>query len=391
LTPNLIMPSIHQLKPLEEGGVIARNGFVFQDHVAIHFCLEMLFDSKLKQVWCETQDDITLIWEGAESEEVEFVQVKSNDLTHFWSVSELCKQESKKENNGQKSSKVGSSILEKSLAYDRCHEPCRFRMVTSVGVNEELRFLKLPFTSPDRNRSNPKYVELCSKVRDKVKGFKSGKGRDSDFWLLHTYWQVEHDSAALKNKNREMLRELLNKYGAYLAPDQVEELYAKLLQKVQKAALAISSHNPKAKKLVKTEFEQWLQQTIDDAQHPTAKGSSGIKLETKLRTASLSEEIIEFAQEARRYYREEKLNPKYFEMEDQNLADRAVRATLHQLLAELDAENLPNNGPQFHAKCLAELQVIRQNLGTKVVPELMYLQGCMYTITERCVHRFRRD
>jgi len=54
-------PSIRNIQPLEFGGVIARQGFAFQDHVPVSFCLEMLNGSPLEEVWCETLDDITLI------------------------------------------------------------------------------------------------------------------------------------------------------------------------------------------------------------------------------------------------------------------------------------------------------------------------------------------
>ncbi len=66
--------SIHSLPPLERGGVIARHGFDVQDHVAAGFFLSMLETPELLQVWCETHDDITLIWQGSSAEEIEFVK-----------------------------------------------------------------------------------------------------------------------------------------------------------------------------------------------------------------------------------------------------------------------------------------------------------------------------
>ncbi len=53
--------SIHACPLRACGGVIARVGFSFQDHVAVSFCIEMREDgSTLLSVWCEGQDDITL-------------------------------------------------------------------------------------------------------------------------------------------------------------------------------------------------------------------------------------------------------------------------------------------------------------------------------------------
>ena len=102
--------SIHDLPPLETGGVEARQGFGLQDHVAAGFCLEMIGVSRLVQVWCETQDDITLILDGEGGQEVEFVQVKGHDLDQLWSVAKLCERERK--NKGSTAS--SRSILEKS-------------------------------------------------------------------------------------------------------------------------------------------------------------------------------------------------------------------------------------------------------------------------------------
>ena len=86
------LSSIHELPPIETGGIEARKGFSFQDHVAVCFLLEMFENEDLEQVWFETQDDITLIWNANGIERVEFVQAKSNNLNQLWSVAELCKQ-----------------------------------------------------------------------------------------------------------------------------------------------------------------------------------------------------------------------------------------------------------------------------------------------------------
>ena len=74
------MTSIHNLLPTEYGGPIARAGFQYQDDVAALFCIQMLNGSEAVAIWCELLDDITLIWIVSGTEEVEFVQVKSNEL-----------------------------------------------------------------------------------------------------------------------------------------------------------------------------------------------------------------------------------------------------------------------------------------------------------------------
>ena len=94
--------SIRDLKPLETGGVVARVGMGLQDHVAAGFCIRMLSDPSVLEVWCERQDDVTLLWsDGKGKERVEFVQVKSTDQA--WTPKNLCAGE--------------PSVLERLLAF----------------------------------------------------------------------------------------------------------------------------------------------------------------------------------------------------------------------------------------------------------------------------------
>ena len=88
-------PSVHdrRVKPSNQGGVFARGGFDFQDHVAVGFCLDMLADASLKKVCCETHDDITLVWDTGNDDRIEFVQVKAVDLGQLWSIAKLCERE----------------------------------------------------------------------------------------------------------------------------------------------------------------------------------------------------------------------------------------------------------------------------------------------------------
>jgi hypothetical protein len=84
-----IAPSIRELPPLETGGMEARQGIGLQDHVAAGFCISMITDPELVEVWCERHDDITLVWQTSEGEQIEFVQVKGNEHNQLWSVSLL--------------------------------------------------------------------------------------------------------------------------------------------------------------------------------------------------------------------------------------------------------------------------------------------------------------
>ncbi len=179
--------SYHDLVPLESGGVIARSGFDFQDHVTAGYCLDMLDCEELLAVWCETLDDITLVWRNDSQEKFEFVQVKNNQFSHFWSVAELCKPGKGKP--GKDKISGSGSILEKSLAHEQGAEPCSFRLVTSLPVNDDLQILTFPLSSPKRIGADPDFTKLCQQINEKIPDFKSRRGSDALSWLSRVVWE----------------------------------------------------------------------------------------------------------------------------------------------------------------------------------------------------------
>ena len=178
-------PSIHSLPPLERGGVEARIGFAIQDHVAASYLIHLLEEPTLLEVWCETHDDITLIRQVQASQEVEFVQVKSNALDQLWSVAVLSRPDRK---NGEV--QQASSIYERSLANDRCCEPCRFRLVTCLPPNSDLAVLQLPHDAPDRTAKADALKTLADDLDKRTNGFRSPNGNGAHYWLSRMRWEV---------------------------------------------------------------------------------------------------------------------------------------------------------------------------------------------------------
>jgi hypothetical protein len=193
--PNTAALSIRDLKPLEKGGVTARRGFDFQDNVAAAFCLDMILSPHLIEVWCETQDDITLIHRFDGYEHIEFVQVKGAELNQLWTSALLCA--------GQDGSK---SIVEKLLAQDRCSEKCSFRIVTLREVSSELKVLTYPYTSPERLNDQGAVKQICTEVCKRLKGVKSPNGNDGAFWVMNTLWEVRGPKESIRNANLLKLR-----------------------------------------------------------------------------------------------------------------------------------------------------------------------------------------
>ena len=75
------------------------------------------------------------------------------------------------------------------------------------------------------------------------------------------------------------------------------------------------------------------------------------------------------------------------DLSKQKEVEMEVRANLQQLISELDSEKLQDNGVEFHNRCLTRLY----DMSTRTQDvNLSFLHGCMYNLTERCVHRFMR-
>ncbi len=290
--------SIHDLPPLETGGVIARHGFHVQDHVAAGLCIDMLTDQTLLQVWCETQDDITLIWRTS-PDWVEFVQVKSNELDQLWSVAELCKKEKATQGDGH-----GTSIVERSLAYDRCREKCRFRIVTARPMNSDLDPFKLRIDCAERKEAIDRLTAVTQEIASRTGAFKSPNGHDVQFWADHLTWQVIHSVEAIENENLLKLHAAVEGHGEFLAKDQLLELYSKLLNLVKDAAH--ERIDRQKKKILRETLLIWFRTTVLDAVHPGAAGA-GVRLRQKMEAASIAPDQIETAIEERRHYRLEVL------------------------------------------------------------------------------------
>jgi hypothetical protein len=374
--------SIRELEPLETGGVEARHGLDVQDHVAAGYCIKMLQDPSLKEVWCETHDDITLIWDAVNSERVEFVQVKSHELDQLWSVSLLCKREKKPKRPAVK----GTSILERSLAHDRCSEACTFRLVTCRPVHTELLALSYPLSSQERVLATKELAALRKELVSQVGDYRSSNGRDCAFWMSQVLWEVVHSLDSIETKNLVELGEHLHAQGQYAAPDQVRELYAKLVRKVSDAGAAKWHGGGKAKQIKRADLIAWLLRSLEEVLHP---GRSGGKVaRRKMKTAGIAPDTISAAMEERDLYVKEILSPKYLQANDRRFVEGEVAALLQTLRAQLDAGFLPDSGPGFHSLCLTKLDDLSRQLPVR--PPLAFVHGCMYNITDRCLHRFRR-
>jgi len=328
------LASIYDLAPTEEGGSVARAGFNYQDHIAARFCIAMLGDGHLSEVWCETEDDVTLIWKNDGAVTVEFVQVKSHELTQLWSIALLC------------AGSPNDSIISKSLAHDRCTEPCCFRIVSRTGMHPDLHPLRLDRSHADRCLSNPAIRKLHHAVSAAMQSIVSEQGRSASNWLAETMWEVCESEQSIIAQNRWYLQEHLEYRQEALFTDQLRELYDQVLFRVQQASFRKWRDGADAKKFTNQEFETWLLEKVHQIKgHAPTK--AGLNLERKMSEALLPESAIENADDLRRAYRGRMLDPKYQQDSGLRNAELEVAATLQHLLSDLDAGNLTERDCNF--------------------------------------------
>lgn len=366
-----VLPSIRALAPLEEGGPAARTGFIYQDHVAAGYCLRMLANPFLKEVWCEAEDDITLIWDRNGADAVELVQVKSDSLNQLWSIALLCED-------------GASSIAAKSLAHDRCAEPCTFRLVTRVNVRAELRVLRLPIEHEARSIGRPEMLALHRDLCQRLVDVTSPRGRSPSHWVGDLVWEVAESETAITNANLNELDAWLEKEGLSLFSDQRRELYERLLRRMMRASLQRWRDDAAAKQLVRGLFIEWLRGQVAEVQGvPTTK--SGEILRRKMTDAGIDNGVIETAADLRRRYRQRELDPKYMSDGETSAMEAEAIATLNHLLGRLDSGALVIDGVAFHTACLDALHGLK---GSFPAASLSTLQAVMYVAAERCRHRF---
>ena len=394
--------SIHLLEPLEQGGVIARQGFTYQDHVAAGFVLEMIAGEPagglLAAVWCETEDDITLIWQRASGEHVEFVQVKRNELDQLWTAAKICERESRPGPGPAIASDGGSdddhpgSLAEKSLAHDRCAEPSTFRVVSAWELHPDLEVLRLPLDHAQRAPGHDKIEAIVAAIgvrAERRRRFVSENGHDVRHWVRQLVWEVRGRLEAVQGRNIETLERLAESLGGFLALDQRAELYQQVLAVVKQAAEAHWLTSATRKKLPRNKIVEFFARELQRAQHP-AFAAGGESLRQELRDAELSTEVIESAWDLRHRYRQERLAPRYLSVGDVEMIEGEVGAVLHDLRSRFNAGGLSDTPAEFHERCRAAVVDLRATLALPSPPPLFMLLGAMYDRVSRGLHRFTR-
>lgn len=213
-------------RPSNKGGPAARQGFKYQDHVAVMFILKMLRDSSYLQVECETADDIVGVRLQAGETVNEYIQVKTTEKDSKWNL---------KESTALDSKKVDSSLFQKSLKCDiRLGRAC-FRIVSKRDIAKVLEDFS---TELDKRITPDAATAQGTKLAKKFPKTISTMGRDFSYWADNFVWQVCGNVGALESTNLRVLSELCDLYGESPSHRQQKDIYEVFLGWADDAATA---------------------------------------------------------------------------------------------------------------------------------------------------------
>lgn len=374
-----VLPSVDDITPPEEGGPIARSGFDYQDEIGVGLLIDMLENPSILKVHFETHDDFVLVYSANPGLIAEFVQVKGGEPDQLWTVALVCKSE-----NG-----TATSILERSLAHDACCEQSQFRLVTLRQVSGELKPLTFPRGGQGRQFTEPAMASLLKAFKDKKPSCISKKGNGTQYWLEHCLWEERPDEKAVRDSNFSRLMRLSSSSGFILLPEQLDQLLDQLRLWVKRAGAARWQPDRAEKIVSRSQICAWLNERLEGLRAGVASASGG-KLAGKMTAAGLSEDQINMAIDLRLSYAKVVRTSRYMTAKSAEQLQLRVKSELASLQARMMAGQLQLDGQEFHLLCMERMDLINTQRPANVEDQSGFLKGCMYDITDRCLHRFSR-
>lgn len=251
--------------PSDAGGPAARQGFKYQDHVAVSFIFKMLRDSNYSQVECETADDIVAVFQCAGQPVNEYIQVKTTESDSKWNWNEVLALDG---------TKADSSLLHKSLKCDVRPGLARFRIVTRRdiakildGFKTELNKRVLPDTTTTRGKA----------LQKKFKKFVSPQKRDFSYWAENFVWEVQGDVKALEAVNIKALSQLAETLGNRPNFTQLQAIYEEFLELADKAATASVKTAAASKIILREPALVHFKKLLDEAEDKSTATSKPYK------------------------------------------------------------------------------------------------------------------
>lgn len=334
----------------------------------------------MAEVWCESHDDVTLLWDDGNQITVEFVQVKGADMDCRWSVAELTRQ-------GKKDTK-NTSLIGQSLGRAKCSEKTRFRIVTLTDVTRDLEILKHGIGTTGRDAA--KIASLQRKLQKRCSTMKTSEnGTTVETWVENCVWVRYESDESQTNSNMFRLERLINqRFGYLLSVPQIRSLYTQILEKVKIAAAADLGKIPDAFKIKRTSLVAWVKSAVDEVLFGLP-GAAQSKMRQKMERCGISMDIVEKAVHLRLGYVGERLRSGYATVTPLTKLELTVLARMQLERAALEAGRIEESGTRFHERCLRALAEEQAKWSDRTTrPDAAFFQGYMYELTNRCQHAF---
>ena len=388
-----MLPSVDEAKPSEEGGPNARIGFSYQDEITVGLVLDMLANPMVLKLHCESHDDVVRVSQEAEPDAepvtvAEYIQIKGGEEEQLYTVAKLCGRDASGKGK-DRAGKPGTSLFETSLLRDRHREVSRFRIITNLGVKNELEVLTFARSGVGREPGAERLTALKKDILARRPDATSLKKNGVDYWCDHCLWEVRSSQKSARDANLRAILELARQVGWTILYEQAEVLLSELRAWVKTASEARWEPDRDKKIIHRAAVVDWWnarrQELVDGASE-----RGGGKLTDKLEDIGAEDTQIEMARDLRRRYGAEVRTPRYMEDEQIDRLQTLVSSEMATLRSAFLAGEIDPSGQGFHSLCLKRLDDLKTTETAKGLDVGAFLKGCMYDITDRCLHRFSR-
>ena len=252
-----------------------------------------------------------------------------------------------------------------------------------------LQLLTFLPASNGREPCGNRFLLLSNEIWSRFPGIRSPKKNGAPYWLRHCFWDVRHSENALALSNFNRLLRMSHAEIKPLLLEHIDTLLNELRSWSKRAGAARWDVDRSVKIISRDTLRSWWERRTSEILDGASTISGG-KLRDKMRTAILGNEQVLMAVELRRDYAKFVRTARY--MED-NFAQRMqsrVKSELASLRARFVAGQIPLEPSAFHALCLDRMNTINSERPEGAEDQSAFLMGCMYDITDRCLHQFAR-
>lgn len=232
-------------------------------------------------------------------------------------------------------------------------------------------------------------MKVRGDIEARCPGAASPKGNGAPFWLERCLWEVRHDRLAVVRANELVLLRLAAEEQLHLLPEHVEILLEELRLWVRVAGEAKWEPDRDKKILMRANMREWWERRAQEVRTGAASSAGG-RLVKKLCEAGVADETVALAVDLRRDYSAAVRTSRYSGDDERTQLQGRIKSELITLRARYAAGLIDTNGVGFHALCLERLNAINREQPPGSRNQEAFLLGCMYDITDRCLHRFAR-